>query len=109
MPPKDKKQEKAQQKAVDKQKLKVVEDKTFGLKNKNKSAQVQKFIKGLENQVKGGQKGGDSRKFDEETKKKEEKKKVAQQNALLAQLYKGSEKVKEAEKNSKEAAAADPE
>ena len=35
-----------------KQQQKVIEDKTFGLKNKNKSVQVQKFVKGIENTVK---------------------------------------------------------
>jgi hypothetical protein len=43
MPPKkDVKAEKGQQKALEKQKAKIAEDKTFGLKNKNKSKQVQK-------------------------------------------------------------------
>lgn len=39
-----KKQEKKKQE-------KVIEDKTFGLKNKNKSKAVQKYIKGVENTV----------------------------------------------------------
>lgn len=43
MPPKpDKKSEKGQQKSQEKMKQKVAEDKTFGLKNKNKSKVVQK-------------------------------------------------------------------
>lgn len=43
MPPKkDVKSEKGQQKSLEKQKLKIAEDKTFGLKNKNKSSKVQK-------------------------------------------------------------------
>ncbi|KAK2195446.1 hypothetical protein BdWA1_003122 [Babesia duncani] len=37
------KQDKAQQKALEKQKQKIVEDKTFGLKNK-KGKSVQKFV-----------------------------------------------------------------
>lgn len=41
MPPKPSK------KAVDKQKQKVIEDKTFGLKNKNKSAKVQKYVQNV--------------------------------------------------------------
>lgn len=38
----DKKSERGQQKAFEKQKIKIAEDKTFGLKNKNKSKTVQK-------------------------------------------------------------------
>ena len=37
-----------------KEKEKLVEDKTFGLKNKNKSKQVQKYINGVTNQVMQG-------------------------------------------------------
>ena len=33
---------------------KVIEDKTFGLKNKNKGKSVQKYIKGVATQVSGG-------------------------------------------------------
>lgn len=39
-------------KAEKKAQQKVIEDKTFGLKNKNKSKAVQKYIKGVENTVK---------------------------------------------------------
>lgn len=39
----DKKSEKGQLKSLEKQKAKVAEDKTFGLKNKNKSKSVQKY------------------------------------------------------------------
>lgn len=46
-------------KTVEKAKAKVVEDKTFGLKNKNKSAKVQNYVKAVANQVmKTNQKGG---------------------------------------------------
>ena len=41
-------------KTVNKAKEKLIEDKTFGLKNKNKSKQVQKYISGVETQVKSG-------------------------------------------------------
>jgi len=41
-------------KTVNKAKDKLIEDKTFGLKNKNKSKQVQKYISGVETQVKAG-------------------------------------------------------
>ncbi len=49
MPPK----QQASKKAVDKQKQKIIEDKTFGLKNKNKSKKVAQYVSGVENQVKG--------------------------------------------------------
>ena len=42
----------AERKATDKKKDKVIEDKTFGLKNKNKSKQVQKFIASVKQSVK---------------------------------------------------------
>ncbi len=42
---------KAEQKKADK----IVQDKTFGLKNKNKSKSVQKYIQGVQSQVKGAQ------------------------------------------------------
>jgi hypothetical protein len=41
MPPKKKKQEEQSKKALQKKKEKLLEDKTFGLKNKNKSSKVQ--------------------------------------------------------------------
>jgi hypothetical protein len=41
-------------KTVDKAKNKIVEDKTFGLKNKNKSKTVQKYVQNVTNNVKGG-------------------------------------------------------
>ncbi|KAF1316804.1 zinc finger protein, partial [Globisporangium splendens] len=41
-------------KSVEKKKEKMVEDKTFGLKNKNKSKNVQKYIQEVTKQVKGG-------------------------------------------------------
>lgn len=43
----------ASKKTEQKQKQKIVEDKTFGLKNKNKSKTVQKYIQGVQNQVQG--------------------------------------------------------
>ena len=55
MPPKGK-DKGPSAKTVKKEKEKLVEDKTFGLKNKNKSKQVQKYISGVTNQVmQGGQ------------------------------------------------------
>lgn len=47
MPPKDK----SSKKTIEKEKARIVEDKTFGLKNKNKSKKVEKFIKSVQSQV----------------------------------------------------------
>eukprot|EP00922_Rhytidocystis_sp_ex-Travisia-forbesii_P037779 GHVS01056276.1.p1 GENE.GHVS01056276.1~~GHVS01056276.1.p1 ORF type:complete len:355 (+),score=71.54 GHVS01056276.1:714-1778(+) len=95
-PKKDPKSEKGQVKAEQKQKVKAVDDKTFGLKNKNKSKTVQKFIKGLASSVAGGQgKGGESGLTAVKLAEKDEKKKSAQQAALLASLFKGTENVKQ--------------
>lgn len=49
MPPKSKPD--ASKKTIQKQKQKVIEDKTFGLKNKNKSKKVQDHIKSIEKNV----------------------------------------------------------
>lgn len=60
MPPKKKAAEPKgpSAKTLQKEKNKVIEDKTFGLKNKNKSKTVQNYVKQVSNQVNyGGQKG----------------------------------------------------
>jgi hypothetical protein len=44
MPPKKKKQEEQSKKAAQKKKEKLLEEKTFGLKNKNKSSKVQQYV-----------------------------------------------------------------
>lgn len=44
----------ASKKAESKAKAKIIEDKTFGLKNKNKSAKVNQYIKSVESQVNQG-------------------------------------------------------
>jgi len=64
-------------KSVDKAKNKIVEDKTFGLKNKNKSKKVEQYVKSVQSQVKGIGKT-DQQKFEEKQKKKieDEKKKL---------------------------------
>ncbi|KAH0554354.1 zinc finger CCCH domain-containing protein 15 homolog [Cotesia glomerata] len=54
-----------------KKKEKVIEDKTFGLKNK-KGAKQQKFIQQVEKQVKPGSKKDDPKKLDKEKKLKEQ-------------------------------------
>ena len=48
MPPK-KKDKGPSAKTLQKEKAKVVEDKTFGLKNKNKSKAVQQYVKQVTN------------------------------------------------------------
>ena len=45
MPPKKNNQKGPSAKTLQKEKQKVVEDKTFGLKNKNKSKAVQQYVK----------------------------------------------------------------
>lgn len=79
MPPKvDKAKVKEQEKAI--------EDKTFGMKNKNKSAKVQKFISGLKTAARAGAHSGGSR-VPDEFEKKESAKKEEQRQALLKSLY----------------------
>lgn len=51
MPPKKKAGDGGSKKTVQKKKQQVVEDKTFGLKNKNKSKKVQQQIKSIEKNV----------------------------------------------------------
>lgn len=73
-------------------KAKIVDDKTFGLKNKNKSAKVQQYVKSVKHQVmegnaKGGAGAAEARKFQE----KKDKKKKEEANKLLASLFKGAQ------------------
>lgn len=69
-------------KTEQKQKAKIIEDKTFGLKNKNKSAKVSKYVQQVEKTVKeAGQnrkaaKEADALKAERERKKQEEKEKL---------------------------------
>ncbi|KAJ1673287.1 Translation machinery-associated protein 46, partial [Spiromyces aspiralis] len=69
MPPK----KQGSKKADDKVKKKVIEDKTFGLKNKKKSAKVNRYVQQVEAQVMGGNKKRN------DTGKKEMSKKEAKQ------------------------------
>ena len=73
---------KAEKKAAEK----IIEDKTFGLKNKNKSHAVQKYIKGIESVVK--KKVGIDIDKQKEFQDKAEKKKQKQEEAFLNSLYK---------------------
>ena len=66
---------------------KIIEDKTFGLKNKNKSKVVQSYIKGVENTVKlKGQSA--QQKEREEYEEKALKKKLKEEEAFLNSLTK---------------------
>ncbi|CDJ57382.1 hypothetical protein, conserved [Eimeria maxima] len=106
MPPakkKDTKSERGQQKALEREKQKIIEDKTFGLKNKNKSKAVQKFIKSVQQSAKGPQKGGESQEILKKKQEQQAKKAALQQQMLLQALFKGTENVK---KVASEAAAA---
>ena len=94
MPPKKKGQEKVSKKAEEKRQEKIIEDKTFGLKNK-KSASVQKYIKGVAQKVKGQERGGTQYQIDEAHRQKEEKKKEQANQALLASLFKTVVTIKE--------------
>ncbi|RDX66891.1 Zinc finger CCCH domain-containing protein 11 [Mucuna pruriens] len=74
MPPKQ------QSKADLAKKQKIVEDKTFGLKNKNKSKNVQKYVQNLKQSV---QPRSDPSKVDAKKKKEEEKAKEKELNELF--------------------------
>eukprot|EP01119_Soliformovum_irregulare_P004164 TRINITY_DN1517_c0_g1_i2.p1 TRINITY_DN1517_c0_g1~~TRINITY_DN1517_c0_g1_i2.p1 ORF type:complete len:329 (-),score=105.45 TRINITY_DN1517_c0_g1_i2:33-1019(-) len=83
MPPK--KSNAPSKKTQEKAKDKVVVDKTFGLKNKNKSSKVQKYITSVEKQVKGGVSGKTQNAEFEKKKKKEEEE---QRKKMEADLFK---------------------
>eukprot|EP00916_Digyalum_oweni_P024493 GHVL01040483.1.p1 GENE.GHVL01040483.1~~GHVL01040483.1.p1 ORF type:complete len:346 (+),score=99.05 GHVL01040483.1:41-1078(+) len=70
-------------------KTKLVEDKTFGLKNKNKSKTVQKMIKQMTSAVKGGQ-----RSIDAEMDARKQKAKIDKEAALLSSLFEGTDNIK---------------
>lgn len=73
MPSKTKKaQEKESKKALQKKKEKMLEDKTFGLKNKNKSSKVQNYVKSQERSIMNT--GTDARSRQMEAQKKEQAK-----------------------------------
>lgn len=63
---------------------KVAVDKTFGMKNKNKSKAVQKYIKQITNNVMGAPKGG---KEEADRKAKTEKEAENKKKALMASLF----------------------
>ncbi|CAK8989438.1 unnamed protein product [Durusdinium trenchii] len=71
-------------KAKQKEREKIAIDKTFGLKNKNKSKVVQKYIKSITNNAAGAPKGG---KEAAEREAKEAKQKELQKAALMNSLF----------------------
>jgi hypothetical protein len=82
-------------KTVEKKKERILEDKTFGLKNKNKSKVVQNYIKGVEAVIKGTVKSQAD--VQKEFAEKAEKKKAKQEEAFLSSLYKTVKTVKQEE------------
>jgi hypothetical protein len=82
-------------KAEKKKAEKIIEDKTFGLKNKNKSKAVQKYIKGVESTVKAKRGGLDDK--GNEFQERAEKKKKKEEEAFLNSLYKTVKTIKQAE------------
>lgn len=70
-------------KAKQKEKERIAVDKTFGMKNKNKSKVVQKYIKSITNNATGTSGKSESQAY----KEKEEKKANLQQAALMASLF----------------------
>jgi len=76
-------------KTENKAKAKIIEDKTFGLKNKNKSAKVGKYVQQVEAQVKNaGKNQSAARQEDEERRRREQKKLEEQMKAEMAQITK---------------------
>lgn len=71
-------------KAREAQKAKIAEDKTFGMKNKNKSKVVQKYIKSIVANGTNAPKGG---KEDAARKEKETKEKEVAHKALMASMF----------------------
>mmetsp|Transcript_28272 Transcript_28272/g.45963 ORF Transcript_28272/g.45963 Transcript_28272/m.45963 type:complete len:296 (-) Transcript_28272:197-1084(-) len=92
MPSKQKKKaQEASKKALQKKKEKAVEDKTFGLKNKNKSSKVQAFVKSTEKSIMNAGSDAQTRRFDEQKKQEKlarkalKKAKDAEQAALFGE------------------------
>jgi len=83
-------------KTAEKKKEKVIEDKTFGLKNKNKSKAVQNYIKGVEQTVKGV-KGSKEALSSQEYEESKLKKKLKEEEAFLNSLSKTVKTIKQAE------------
>ncbi|KAL7748066.1 Translation machinery-associated protein 46 [Sorochytrium milnesiophthora] len=85
MPPK---KDSGAKKAEQKQKQKVADDKTFGLKNKKKSAKVQKFVQEVNKQAQGSNSRKDKQAEDQKTQAKTKKQLEEQKKAEIAELFK---------------------
>mmetsp|Transcript_22685 Transcript_22685/g.31586 ORF Transcript_22685/g.31586 Transcript_22685/m.31586 type:complete len:410 (-) Transcript_22685:42-1271(-) len=71
-------------KTEEKKKQKIIEDKTFGLKNKNKSKAVQKYVQGVASQVKGGVSSKSMQaQYEKKKKEKEAEEREKMENALF--------------------------
>ncbi|XP_051565998.1 zinc finger CCCH domain-containing protein 15 [Myxocyprinus asiaticus] len=93
MPPKKPAQATGNKKTQEKKKEKIIEDKTFGLKNK-KGAKQQKFIKAVTQQVKYGQQNARQIAAEgEKNKKKDDKKKELSELNELFKPVVGAQKV----------------
>eukprot|EP00754_Rhynchopus_humris_P010927 Rhum_TRINITY_DN14186_c12_g1::Rhum_TRINITY_DN14186_c12_g1_i1::g.72984::m.72984 len=99
MPPKKAKQS---AKSENKKKDKIIEDKTFGLKNKNRSKAVQKYVEVVTNSVKSSG-SRDQRALDAEREKKKQEKMERQQKELeMKKLYGGVDADKDKKKKKEE-------
>jgi len=86
---------KANKKTLDRHRQKLVEDKTFGLKNKNKSKKVQQYIQQVTNQVhRRTGKGGESARRQQEEEKKLAKQRQAEADRELQLLFSSIGKTK---------------
>ncbi|KAA8917199.1 hypothetical protein TRICI_000650 [Trichomonascus ciferrii] len=86
MPPKKKQQESAKTKATKRDK--AAQDKTFGLKNKNKSSKVQQYVKQVEAQTKAGGSAEAKRRQAEQERKAREKKEAEMAKLEAQKLFK---------------------
>ena len=84
MPPKSGSRATAGGKTLQKDKQKVIEDKTFGMKNKNKSKKVEKYVQQLEHNITQGAR----KRMDGEIPVKQKKKEEQKMKEELAQLFK---------------------
>eukprot|EP01060_Flectonema_neradi_P035760 TRINITY_DN6667_c3_g1_i1.p1 TRINITY_DN6667_c3_g1~~TRINITY_DN6667_c3_g1_i1.p1 ORF type:complete len:236 (+),score=82.86 TRINITY_DN6667_c3_g1_i1:134-841(+) len=101
-----KKGNKVSAKSENKAKAKIIEDKTFGLKNKNRSKAVQKYVQNVQTNVKNSG-SRDARKLElEREKKKQEKEEKKAKEREMGKLYQEEKKNKPGVEESAAAAAA---
>eukprot|EP00567_Pseudictyota_dubia_P016602 CAMPEP_0197451406 /NCGR_PEP_ID=MMETSP1175-20131217/28710_1 /TAXON_ID=1003142 /ORGANISM="Triceratium dubium, Strain CCMP147" /LENGTH=244 /DNA_ID=CAMNT_0042984111 /DNA_START=84 /DNA_END=815 /DNA_ORIENTATION=+ len=114
MPPKSKKKaDAASKKALEKKKQKVIEDKTFGLKNKNKSKKVQQHIQSVTRNVMNTdgrtQRENEAKKKAKAANKARKKAEKAEQDALFGEalMYGKKKKALDAKEGKVEAKGRD--